>query len=684
MAEEDFQKWYKGWASKIGLNPSPDDPRHHYDYRAAYRAGVEPTISSEDNKYHWPSQFKAPDHPNRYVGGMDTIMGKSTDLSQVIEALRRADKAGNVEDAKKLAVIANRLKNPSKEKERSLGPMPFVNRGIASGLGGPIDLITGGLNLIPSVDIQEPIGGSKSIERGMRGIGIDLPEEGQQPKTIHEYAGGSLGEVAGLIIPGGVVTKGLARSTGIVANISKSILASMGKHPFLTVASEAGGGLGAGTGRGIAEREMEIKDPGLQGMAEIAGGVAGGMIPSLYSAVSPTRWAIRGGKTLLRKLSVPFTKGGAKYRAGEYLKEQVADPSKIAQELEGQTIGDLPGTIQSGERRLMALYQSLIGQDPISNAETIETISKSIISLESEMRKLGYGSPEVLAEITKKRVAAIELKMNSRIVNAMDKAQQKLEAIPVAQRKVAESRIVRSELESIMNHEQDEVKKLWTEVPKDFEVGFSKTRETYRSLVADLADAQKVDIPWVLKRDPILTNDKLQSTTLKEMQGLRSKLLETARQARKDGKWNKARIADDMADAIIEDLGISAEGATTPEAASLQAALASTREFKTRFEQGIVGKILGFAKSGAPAISPELTLDISIGRMGGRGSVDISKVVVTPEARSATERYLARSFTDYAAEKGTINPIKAERWVKNNDAILDQFPQLRTKMTDAT
>jgi hypothetical protein len=103
-----------------------------------------------------------------------------------------------------------------------------------------------------------------------------------------------------------------------------------------------------------------------------------------------------------------------------------------------------------------------------------------------------------------------------------------------------------------------------------------------------------------------------------------------------------------------------------------------------RFESGEVGKILGYSKSGAPAINPDLTLEMTIGRMGERGAIDINKIAVTPEAKKATARYLARSFTDFAAPEGTVNPVKAERWLKTNEAILDQFPEARKQISDAT
>ena len=74
--ESKFKDWYVGWAKKSGIDTNPDDPNHKYDYRAAYKAGVGPSISKEDNRYHWPSQFKDADHPRRFINGIDTRTGK--------------------------------------------------------------------------------------------------------------------------------------------------------------------------------------------------------------------------------------------------------------------------------------------------------------------------------------------------------------------------------------------------------------------------------------------------------------------------------------------------------------------------------------------------------------------------------------------------------------------------------
>lgn len=65
--EKDFQSWYHNWAVKAGIDQNPDNPEHHYDYRAAYLAGAKPTVNSEDGKLHWPSEFKDATHPRRFL-----------------------------------------------------------------------------------------------------------------------------------------------------------------------------------------------------------------------------------------------------------------------------------------------------------------------------------------------------------------------------------------------------------------------------------------------------------------------------------------------------------------------------------------------------------------------------------------------------------------------------------------
>ena len=80
MDESVFLQWYRERAKRFGIDPNPDDPGHHYDYRAAYAAGAEP-----DKTGHWPSEFKTDLHPRRFL----VLDGVPTDTKTGEEVARR-------------------------------------------------------------------------------------------------------------------------------------------------------------------------------------------------------------------------------------------------------------------------------------------------------------------------------------------------------------------------------------------------------------------------------------------------------------------------------------------------------------------------------------------------------------------------------------------------------------------
>ncbi|MFH1613588.1 MAG: hypothetical protein ABIG61_00685, partial [Planctomycetota bacterium] len=407
--------------------------------------------------------------------------------------------------------------------------------------------------------------------------------------------------------------------------------------------------------------------------------VVGSMGPQALS-YAPSRLGLRAAKWATGKISTPFTEAGATYRAGDFLKSQVVDQPLAAAAVAKESIGVLPPVAMSGEKRLMALYNQIRGLSPADDAKAIDQISKAAFRLNQEMKALGQKSPEIFREIAEKRIASIENRLDTRIVKSMENAQKKLDALPIAQRQSQESIIVKNELTKVMRAEKDLVDETWKLVSKRARVGVEKTQKALASLIEETPIAQRRDIPVELRTNPIFKEGVI-DTTVNEMQGLRSKLLEVERVARANQKWNKARIAHEMSEIILEDIGITAERiATTPEGELLNTALKATNKFKDRFEKGTVGKILGYDKTGAPSIAPEITLDIA---SRGANWVDIDKVAITPKAREATERYMARSFADYALDSsGSVDPRKAARWIQNNEEMLDSFPNLKAQLAD--
>jgi hypothetical protein len=112
--EAKFQKFYSDWAQKAGLNPNPDDPHHRYDYRGAWKDQYVPEMNASDNRFHWPSEYKDWDHPNRYVEGMDTINQRMLSMADVyvqgaavISDSISAAKDSLIEEIRKAVMILN-------------------------------------------------------------------------------------------------------------------------------------------------------------------------------------------------------------------------------------------------------------------------------------------------------------------------------------------------------------------------------------------------------------------------------------------------------------------------------------------------------------------------------------------------------------------------------------------------
>jgi len=88
--EEQFQNWIKstGWYKefKEEYNEEPDLNNSEYDYRAAWKAGIQPERDPYDkNRFHWPSSLptgemlKSPTHPTAWKEQFMRQTGKNPD-----------------------------------------------------------------------------------------------------------------------------------------------------------------------------------------------------------------------------------------------------------------------------------------------------------------------------------------------------------------------------------------------------------------------------------------------------------------------------------------------------------------------------------------------------------------------------------------------------------------------------
>ena len=76
--EEKFRDWYGDVSSTLDIDPDPYAKEHYYNYPAFYDAVQSGEAVSPDKPGgHWSSQFKADDHPRRFL--LDPETGRMFD-----------------------------------------------------------------------------------------------------------------------------------------------------------------------------------------------------------------------------------------------------------------------------------------------------------------------------------------------------------------------------------------------------------------------------------------------------------------------------------------------------------------------------------------------------------------------------------------------------------------------------
>lgn len=151
---------------------------------------------------------------------------------------------------------------------------------------------------------------------------------------------------------------------------------------------------------------------------------------------------------------------------------------------------------------------------------------------------------------------------------------------------------------------------LWRGVPERIKIDFDNSASLMDSLVKNTPQAQRADIPNIARK--ILLKKQrvggarvvIKKMSARELQGLRSNLLETARTARSRGKRNKARIAGDIAEAIRLDID-----ASNVDSEAFNAARAFSKRYNDTFTRGPIGRVLRMTPEGGEKVSARVTME---------------------------------------------------------------------------
>lgn len=256
---------------------------------------------------------------------------------QVIQALRNADAAGDVEAARSLAEIANRMaqEQPQQQANGAMAtvfgdrpPLEATGRqlglaaragltgaaGIPSIVGDPLNQL---LNMIAGREVFPPV--SRSAQQLMTRAGLPQPETAQE-RVVQDVSS---------------ALSGVGTTAKLAQTLAPRVAAPLSENLGLQAAGALGGAGAASLGR----------EEGAGALGQLGLGVLGGMVAP--GAAGTTAQALTRATTGSVR---PFTEAGRQVIAGQVLRELSADPEaamRAAQRYQPSIPGYRPTTAQA-------------------------------------------------------------------------------------------------------------------------------------------------------------------------------------------------------------------------------------------------------------------------------------------------------------------------------------------------
>ena len=548
------------------------------------------------------------------------------------------------------------------------------NIGLAKGAGFMVDATTGLLNLLPGVDIERPVGGSEQLRELFTEYGLTPPAGEKPPSPI---VGRITEEIGAAAVPFGAV--GMAARTGAKGGaITAPMLEAFRQAPKTTAAGELSAATGAGAGAAIAQ-QIAPDEP----MAELAGQLIGGFAaPTAIAAdIARSKKPSKGIKRVIE----PLLPGGAERAAAKQLANIVDDPEQAIKIL-SQPQKAVPGAKltpaqEIGDVGLLRLEQAIKKVKPELGdiTEGARAITEKAIRAEAE--DIAGPPTDMMRDFVESRMEEISGVIDDRIKKAVNSAQLDINnATPDTPREQLNI-IARTHLDDAFQEAKLVERSAWDQVPDDIPADTAELKQAYTSIRGSIPKAQAEDIPDIARRMLGGKTPELEDVEgLKEIQGLRSKLLAISRNARSGDtpNFNKARIADELADVALSTMERSGAGEQVGNA------LAVTKSIKERFHQGIVGRVMGLERRGGPSVQPQQTLERLITKEGVEGGINIDSLMRAtgnPKTRQISEDFMRHRFIMAATDnEGRVTPGSAKRFLAKNKEIFDRMPELKKEL----
>lgn len=592
------------------------------------------------------------------------------------------------------------------------GFMAGAALGVKAGMvGGPAGAFVGGL--------AGGVGGYLAGDLAATGLGLRAPEQMPEGERPGGYFGQSLGGSATFgAAPFAMARTGLRFTESMVGRYLNQIIETAKARPLLTALSEGSAAVSAAGAAGLAE----VVVPGETGV-RIGSEVAGGLLNPTRLAISAAGYAQNLTSRAMQMVSPAARETAAARALNELLLVTGEDPTLIAAILRRPGVlpaSELTAAQKTGSVALAALSDYLGKQNQRYGNEAGQKARDALDSIRGQITLLtGTGDPAAMAAAAQLRGVYYRTLIQTRVDGAQAEALTKSGRItrdtPAARE--ALSAQARTALEKAIADSRAAEKALWEQVDGTRPVQVSNLEQTYNEIVGDLLpEVRNEKVPTIVRNflervskpgsaefsyDPAtLTVAPLESTpagtNVNEMKQLRSELLDLARASDRSGEYGQARIYNQLAEAVLDDMDTAFRQAGDT---AYDAARTFTRELNDTFTRSFAGKVMGVGKYG-DRVAPELLLRKALA--GGKESAALQMQELEEATRFMIDRGLGddtavRDMLDAQermirlAAADAINPIngradpaKIIQFVKNNPTLMNRFPEVKADLQAAT
>lgn len=603
-----------------------------------------------------------------------TIEGRKVNVDASFRNLPPDQQAATVEE------IARSMGIQPGAAEKT-GFLPQVNRGIAESVGGFADFV----NPFDSDEFGFTTGSAREgVARGMGAAGIRVAEG--DPQTTGQAFARGLGEAAGSLVPIATGLQQLQRAGGAVGKFAEDALRVLGSFGGVAAEGAAGGISGAA--------EFEAAEAGqpewVQGLAAVGAPVAAGMALGGVTAGGRSLAQVSPAAALGRRLAreaAPYTKAGANEVARNRIQTLAGGPERsreLAQRITRDNAFNLTPAQQTGDENMLALEQLAMAQNPSARDRIEARMTGALQQGRNEIAGMG-GDVQAGQQVFAQQRDAFKRDLRQRAEDALGRADEGLAGTRPQRTETENSLQAMERVNAALAASLQEEKRLWDAVPRGAQVETTRTMQKAQEIAQTTPRAQANDIPRVV-RSLLLSEDGFgDAETVAEMHGLYSELRRVARSAMAGNDQNKnmARIANDLADAILDDLGANAGLGDIGR--SIDTARAYSSALHETFDRGAVGRLMKRTLDGDTAIDPELAMRRTVGRQGAEAAVTSRQIeTAAPDTSPFIKDYIKDRFQKAAVTAtGEFNRASARKFIRDNAELFDRYPELRQDLTEA-